>query len=154
MTADTWFVLKVICGVLAGLFGVAAAVLMFFDVKADDDQSRAQAWFEARWTALDRSAWLFLTEWLLSENLRQLRRLSGLPTSVGRWLGTPTGTCTFGVGTPVVFSLSSAVVWGPVASTIAAALTAPFAVWFVSVANVRAETDTSGAGAGTCSAAW
>lgn len=69
MTGSSFLVIKIILGVVSGLFGILAAFFTFLDVAYEDKHEKTRAWFRAKWIAVSDSPWLTLPEriieWLL-----------------------------------------------------------------------------------------
>jgi hypothetical protein len=62
MSPDNIWTIKVILGVLGGLFGVLAAVLGFCETAQNEKYDDTKAWFGAKWQSINRSRWLTLPE--------------------------------------------------------------------------------------------
>lgn len=89
MNSDTFFLIKVVFGIIAAIFTLSAAIFTFLDTAQNEKTENTQAWFCTKWEAINDSRWMRLpervTEWLLS-------RRDFLTNSVDRitgpeWLG-------------------------------------------------------------------
>src|SRR5205085_4890017 len=62
MTPETFWIIKIIFGTCAGLFGLLATFFTFYDTFKDDKHDDTRAWFKAKWEAIKDSPWLTLPE--------------------------------------------------------------------------------------------
>src|SRR5205085_4241760 len=62
MTPETFWIIKIIFGTCAGLFGLLATFFTFYDTFKDDKHDDTRAWFKAKWEAIKDSRWLSLPE--------------------------------------------------------------------------------------------
>jgi hypothetical protein len=92
MTPETFWIIKIIFGTCAGLFGLLAAVFTFYDTAKDDKYDDTRAWFRAKWEAVKDSRWLLLPEhainWVLQGRSLLGKRLTDIANyELGELLG-------------------------------------------------------------------
>jgi hypothetical protein len=79
MTPETFWIIKIIFGACAVLFGLLAAVFKFYDTAKDDKYDDTRTWFKAKWEAIKDSRWLSLPEhainWVLQSRSLLGKRL-------------------------------------------------------------------------------
>ena len=69
MNAETLWMLKVILGGIAGLFGVLGAFLTVIDTANDDKQENIKRWFKKKWEDISKSSWIVLPEIVITKVL-------------------------------------------------------------------------------------
>lgn len=74
MTQESWWTIKVICGGIAGVFALLAALFALLDVIHGYRQGKVKAWFRAKWEAVGRSPWLNMPEHVIRFFVIRMKR--------------------------------------------------------------------------------
>jgi hypothetical protein len=70
MDAGNWWLIKIILGTLAAIFGLLAALFTFWEIAQNQEHEETRTWFRQKWESINKSKWLSLPEKIISWILR------------------------------------------------------------------------------------
>lgn len=124
MSPDNIWTIKVILGVLGGLFGVLAAVLGFCETAQNEKYDDTKAWFGDKWQSINRSRWLTLPqhsiEWFIRAGKTDWSMSLGNLFFSRAWV-----LRVIGVLVPVILLLACLYYWGVKAAVVIAIFSIP-----------------------------
>lgn len=123
MDAGNWWLIKIILGTLAAIFGLLAALFTFRETAQNQEHEKTRTWFRQKWESINKSKWLSLPEKIISWILRIKTHLKPdllSKISYEKWFKK-----ILWISAPILLGLGCFLTWGIYAAIIAVILTLP-----------------------------